>query len=165
MNDLEVPVTQEVVETSEDMVTENTAEENANSCDELAHLKAELDSLRAELKSRDEREQANSRMLAELSEFEEYFPEVDIHQIPSEVWEKVRNGASLSASYALNLKKIEIERKKVSDFNEKNRRMSAGSLMQGEGEKYYSPSEVKKMTPAQVKTHYDDIVESMRHWN
>jgi hypothetical protein len=63
------------------------------------------------------------------------------------------------------LRKIELEKKKISDFNENNRRMSTGSLLQGDGEKYYSPSEVKKMTPAQVKSHYDEIVESMRHWN
>ena len=107
----------------------------------------------------------NSRMLKELNEFQEYFPEVDIRAISDEVWEQVKNGASLSASFALNLRKIEIERKKVNDFNEKNRRMSTGSLIQGDGEIYYSPSEVKRMTPAQVKAHYDDIVESMRHWN
>ena len=141
------------------------ASENEEKTDELTLLKNELESLRAELQLREEREMANSRILKEITEFEEYFPEVDIHQIPSEIWEQVRQGASLSASFALNLRRLEIERKKTNDFNEKNRRMSAGSLIQGEGEKYYSPSEVKKMTPAQVKLHYDDIVESMRHWN
>ena len=136
-----------------------------NEIDELSLLKSELEALRMELKSRDEREAQNSRMIKELTEFQKYFPEVELHSIPDDVWEQVKNGVSLSASFALNLKKIEIERKKISDFNEKNRRMSAGSLMQGEGEKYYSPSEVKRMSPAQVKAHYDDIVESMRHWN
>ena len=43
--------------------------------------------------------------------------------------------------------------------------MSAGSLASDEGEKYYSPSEVKKMSPAQVRANYDDIIESMRHWH
>jgi hypothetical protein len=133
--------------------------------DELSLLKSEIDSLRQELRTRDEREQANSRMLNELTEFSEYFPDVDIHHIPSEVWEQVKNGTSISAAFALNLRKIELEKKKVSDFNDKNRRISAGSLLGGEGEKYYSPAEVKRMTPAQVKSHYDDIIESMRHWN
>ena len=133
--------------------------------DELSLLKSEIDSLRQELRARDEREQANSRMLNELTEFSEYFPDVDIHNIPNEVWEQVKNGTSISAAFALNLRKMELEKKKVSDFNDKNRRMSAGSLLGGEGEKYYSPAEVKRMTPAQVKSHYDDIIESMRHWN
>ncbi len=161
MNDAEGTLA-EFTETVEEAPTDASEEEKV---DELSLLKTELEALRMELKSRDEKEKVSSRMLQELSEFQEYFPEVDVRSIPSEIWEQVKNGASLSASFALNLKKLEIERKKVSDFNEKNRRMSAGSITDGEGEKYYSPSEVKKMTPAQVKAHYDDIVESMRHWN
>ena len=154
----------------ENTVIEEAEEDSGNAfeteaLDEISLLKNELEALRLELKSRDEREEMNSRMLKELNEFQEYFPEVDIRGIPDEIWEEVKNGASLSASFALNLRKIEIERKKVNDFNEKNRRMSAGSLIQGDGEKFYSPSEVKRMTPAQVKAHYDDIVASMRHWN
>ena len=31
--------------------------------------------------------------------------------------------------------------------------------------KYFTPSEVKKMTPREVKENYDDIVESMKGWN
>ena len=158
MNDIENTFIEEAEEDSG-----NAFETEA--LDEVSLLKNELETLRLELKSRDEREEMNSRMLKELNEFQEYFPEVDIRGIPDEIWEEVKNGASLSASFALNLRKIEIERKKVNDFNEKNRRMSAGSLIQGDGEKFYSPSEVKRMTPAQVKAHYDDIVASMRHWN
>ena len=158
MNDIENTFVEEV---EEDFGNASETEE----LDEISLLKNELEALRLELKSRDEREEMNSRMLKELNEFQEYFPEVDIRGIPDEIWEEVKNGASLSASFALNLRKIEIERKKVNDFNEKNRRMSAGSLIQGDGEKFYSPSEVKRMTPAQVKAHYDDIVASMRHWN
>lgn len=158
MNDIENTFIEEAEEDSG-----NAFETEA--LDEVSLLKNELEALRLELKSRDEREEMNSRMLKELNEFQEYFPEVDIRAISDEVWEQVKNGASLSASFALNLRKIEIERKKVNDFNEKNRRMSAGSLIQGDGEKFYSPSEVKRMTPAQVKAHYDDIVASMRHWN
>jgi hypothetical protein len=152
------------VEESEEII-EDVVSEEEESVDEVALLKHELELLKEEIRLRDERETANSRILKEITEFEEYFPEVNLHQIPSEIWEQVRQGASLSASFALSLRKLEIEKQKTSDFNEKNRRMSAGSLIQGEGEKYYSPSEVKKMTHAQVKLHYDDILESMRHWN
>ena len=158
MNDIENTFIEEV----EDVTGDASQTEEI---DEVSLLKAELEVLRMELKSRDEREAINSRILKELTEFEEYFPEVDIQSIPEEIWEQVKCGASLSASFALNLRKIEIERKKVNDFNEKNRRMSAGSLMKNDGEKYYSPSEVKRMSQAQVKAHYDEILESMRHWN
>lgn len=162
MDELDYVTLEEVAESVSEVPE---PEEEFKEPDEVSLLKAELENLKTELKLRDEKEHINSRMMAELEEFQDYFPEIDVHQIPSEVWEKVKSGASLSASFALNLRKKEIERKKVSDFNEKNRRMSAGSLLQGEGEKYYSPSEVKKMTPAQVRSHYDEIIESMRHWN
>ena len=133
--------------------------------DEISLLRAEIDALKSELSRREELDRAHSRMNTELAEFSEYFPETDIKSIPDEVWEKVKNGSSLAATYALYSRKIERAKKKVGDFNEKNRRMSAGSLMSGDGEKYYSPSEVKKMTPSQVKSNYDDIIASMKHWN
>ena len=133
--------------------------------DEFLRLKGELEALRAELNVRNEVEKAQSRILSELSEFQEYFPEVDLHSIPNEIWERVKSGSSLASSYALFLRRRDLEKKKIGDFNEKNRRMSAGSLLSGEGEKYFSPSEVKKMTPAQVRSNYDDIVASMKHWN
>ena len=146
---------------------ENTEalEENPSQNDEILALKNELEGLRAELFKRDERDKAQSRFLSEIAEFEQYFPEVDLHSIPDEIWEGVKKGSSLASSYALLLRRKDIEKKKIGDFNEKNRRMSAGSLINGDGEKYFSPSEVKKMTPAQVRSNYDDIVASMKHWN
>lgn len=166
MNEVEFSTIEENLESIEESLADpSTSEEAVTENSEIDLLRAEIEKLRSELKIRDEREKVNSKILQEIQEFGNYFPDVDIHEIPDEVWEKVKRGAPLSASFALNLRKIELEKKKISDFNEKNRRMSTGSLVQGEGEKYYSPSEVKKMTPAQVKSHYDEIVESMRHWN
>ena len=104
-------------------------------------------------------------MERELEEFSEYFPEVRAEKIPEEIWERVKGGESLAASYALFIRKGELERSRISDFNKKNRKMSSGSLVSDEGEKYYSPSEVRKMTPAEVRQNYDVIIESMRHWN
>lgn len=155
------------VEINIEEALENTEalEENPSQNDEILALKNELEELRAELLKRDERDRAQSRFLSELAEFEQYFPEVDLHSIPDEIWEGVKKGSSLASSYALLLRRKDIEKKKIGDFNEKNRRMSAGSLINGDGEKYFSPSEVKKMTPAQVRSNYDDIVASMKHWN
>ena len=117
------------------------------------------------LAKRDELERVQTRMNLELSEFAEYFPEVEIGTISDDVWEKVKAGASLSASYALYLRKNELQSKKIDGINEKNRQMSAGSVLNLEGDRYYSPSEVKRMSPAQIKANYDDILESMKHWN
>jgi hypothetical protein len=139
--------------------------EDVPEVDEVEFLRQEIDALKKELQKRDELEREQSRMNKEILEFKGYFPEVDIHSVPNDIWERVREGSSLSAAYALMLRKNELEQKKIGDFNEKNRRMSAGSLINGDGENYYSPAEVKRMTPAQVRMDYDDIMASMKHWN
>ena len=132
---------------------------------ELEFLRAECERMKAELCAREEQDRARAKIDAEFALFAEYFPEVRANEIPQEVWESVKGGSSLSGSYALYLRRAELERKKIEDFNEKNRKMSSGTLIAGQDERYFSPSEVKKMTPAQVRTNYDDIIRSMRHWN
>ena len=133
--------------------------------DELQILKEEVEKLRRQLSERDQIDKANERMNVEFTKFYEYFPDFNLEQVPDEIWDKVKKGASLSAEFSLYLRKIESEKKMVGDINKKNRQMSAGAIGMSEGEKYYSPSEVKRMSPSQVKAHYDDIIESMRHWN
>lgn len=166
-SDIDAPleeVSEESILDEMDKILEEGGKESPET-DEVAALKEELESLRAQLKAREEEERAVLRMNIELSEFEEYFPEVELASIPDEIWEKVKGGASLSASYALFKRREELKSKRISDLNTKNRKMSAGSIAGGEVEKYFSPSEVKRMTPAQVKSNYDRILESMRHWN
>ena len=150
-----------VCELDEEIVNEDEPNEK----DVLGALQEEIASLKAELKAREELERARERINLELAEFEEYFPDVDLHTIPKDVWEKVREGVSLAATYSLYQRKLELEKRKIGDLNEQNRRMSAGALTRADGDKYFSPSEVKRMKPAQIKKHYDDIIESMRHWN
>ena len=133
--------------------------------DEISMLRAELEELRVKLLEKEQLERAESRIQREIYEFEAYFSDVKLEEIPDEVWQKVKTGASLSAQYSLFRRRAELEKRRISDHNEKNRKMSAGAAGRGEGEKYYSPAEVKRMSPAQVKTHYDEIIESMRHWN
>lgn len=133
--------------------------------DELTLLRKEVELLRSSLRSREELDRANERMRNELSEFSEYFPQVELSEISDEIWEKVKKGDSLSSAYALYLRKKELSEQRADDFNKKNRRMSTGSLQNGGEEKYFSPSEVRRMTQKQVRQNYDEIVESMRHWN
>lgn len=186
MNELEQVIVEEFHDSDEDIsaievenvesVADNDGEENTaptsdgiveekEERDELSILREELALLRKELEERDTREHALSRMKAEIGEFTEYFPEVKLDQIPEEVWEKVRSGASLAAQYALIKYRNEQASKRMLEVNQKNRKMSSGSVSGGEGDKYFSPSEVRKMSPTEVKKHYDDIIESMRHWN
>ena len=154
-----------LVEEAESVVEDELIEELEDDVGELELLRAEVQRLRTELYEREELDRVNSRMKNEMAEFEEYFPETDIASVPDEIWEKVKGGASLASSFALYQRKIEMEAQRTSDFNKRTRKMSAGSLASDEGEKYYSPSEVKKMSPAQVRANYDDIIESMRHWH
>lgn len=153
-------------------VEEATEMYESEELDEISLIKAEKESLehelaelRAKLSAHEEENRANERMRNEISEFQAYFPEVALTEIPDGIWENVKRGANLSASFALHLRKGELERKRIDGFNKKNRQLSAGSVISHEDGGYYSRAEVAKMSREQVRAHYDDIVESMRHWN
>ena len=132
---------------------------------ELEDLRKEIECLRGELARRDALDESNKRMLRECEEFKEYSPDAELSSVPDEVWEKVKGGLPLSAAYALFVRKTEMQKSRVEQINRKNREMSAGSVRNGGDEGYYSPAEVKSMTPDQVRANYTDIIESMRHWN
>lgn len=140
-------------------------QEDPTSSDELIALREKVKELSAQLREREEIDAANARMKEELEEFYEYFPSVDPKSVPDEVWERVKCGASLAATYSLFERKREREAQRTISHNERMRRMSAGALEAADSDGYYSPDEVRRMTPAQVRKNYDDIVESMRHWN
>ena len=159
MNENESVIFEEAIDVSDIKEVESLEES------EVSLLQNEIKLLKAELARRDELERTEARIASELAEFAEYFPETEICTIPDEIWEKVRAGASLSATYALYFRKNELQSKKIAQENEKNRRMSAGSVSSWGDERYYSPSEVKRMSPAQIRANYDDIISSMKHWN
>ena len=48
-----------------------------------------------------QREAVADRMMRECEEFESYFPEVTLRQVPAEVWNRVQAGIPLAAAYAL----------------------------------------------------------------
>jgi len=140
-------------------------QEDPTNSDELIALREKVEELSAQLREREEIDAANARMKEELEEFYEYFPSVDPKSVPDEVWEKVKRGASLAATYSLFERKREREEQRSVSHNERMRRMSTGAIEAADSDGYYSPDEVRRMTPAQVRKNYDDIVESMRHWN
>lgn len=131
----------------------------------IEELESEISRLRERLREREELDRAQSRAVRELDSFAELFPDTDLHEIPQSVWDEVRRGGSLCAGFALHLRLRELEQERVAQKNESNRRMSSGSILGGESENYYSPDEVKRMTPRQVREKYDDIIESMKHWS
>ncbi len=129
---------------------------------ELERLRREVSELRCEL---ERREQESSAILNELSEFSKVFPDTNPEKIPDEVWDRVKGGVPLAAAYALYEKKTEAHARRLRELNEKNAEKSSGSLRDGGNEMYYSPSEVKKMSAAEVRQKYNIIIESMKKWN
>ena len=152
---------------SEDELAEASepSAEDSEKDGQLDILRAEIEELRGEIARRDAIEESNRRVMRECEEFKEYFPEIELSAIPDGVWESVKGGLPLAASYALYARKEELHKNRIDEINRRNKLMSAGSVRRDGEEKYYSPSEVRSMTRDQVKSNYSDIIESMRHWN
>lgn len=130
--------------------------------DELETLRAEVASLRAEL---EEKKAMAEAVTAELAEFSELFPETDVKSLPEDVWEIVRSGNSLAASFALYQKKAEARDAQIRAVNEQNARMSSGKLSGGAAAEYFTPADVRAMSQSEVKANYTKIIESMKKWN
>lgn len=154
------PVDEEVAET-EGALEENTEATEAP-CESEEDLRAEISRLKEML---DKREREHNRMIGEIGEFSEVFPERNLEDVPSEVWQQVKSGVPLAAAFALYEKKTEAHERLVAEVNLKNTERSTGALKGGGENNYFSPSEVKKMSASEVKSNYKIIIESMKKWN
>ncbi|MBR2906608.1 MAG: hypothetical protein IKC26_01010 [Clostridia bacterium] len=96
----------------------------------------------------------------ELGEFFELFPDVPFADIPVSVRE---SALPLAAAYALYERRERRRMERVERANEANRARSAGRVSDGE-ESFYTPDEVRRMTPAEVRADYDAILRSMKRW-
>ena len=187
--DIECPVEEEAAsQTSaetEDSIEEDTADEadcpldetNAleeSTCDEEVEdvklpeipdtdaLLAENSRLRTELETA---QALHARMADELGEFHTLFPEVTTAAIPESIWEQVRRGVPLAASYALYEKKREIAMRHAEEINAQNSRLSAGQAGVNTSSEYFTVDEVNRMSHAEVRANYEKIRESMKKWN
>lgn len=147
---------------SEDVISDEHLEDVIVPTNNTEELLAEIERLRGELEKRDKE---NIKMIAEVGEFSAVFPETSLESIPSEVWNSVKAGVPLAAAYALYEKKSEAYQRITQSVNQKNYEQSSGAIGKETDSIYYSPSEVKKMSPAEVKAKYNIIVESMKKWN
>ncbi len=125
-------------------------------------LKRELDDLRRQL---GERDRAYERLMRECAEFIQLYPDTPIRSLPDTVWEGVKDGVPIAAGYALYEKKRDAEARRAAEHNEKNGTASAGSCGGGTNDFYFSPDEVRRMSPFEVKQNYTKILESMCRWN
>ena len=159
----EHPTVDEVEVEPKSEAAEQTAEPSEEApADNVADLREEIANLKRLIA---EREQERDRMLAQLNEFSEIYPEKSLDAVPAEVWSSVRGGVPLAAAYALYEKKTSAHMALAREVNSKNAERSSGAV----GKKcdciYYSPAEVRSMSPAEVKKNYNIIIESMKKWN
>ncbi|MBQ8345870.1 MAG: hypothetical protein IJY42_06380 [Clostridia bacterium] len=139
------------------------AEEKA---DTVSMLQKELSKLREELTEQTKRYEAELARGREREEFSRLFPHVSPSEIPDEVrTDAEAKGLPLAAAYALYEKQQETMRLRGESVNRQNAQRAAGAAGLGTSGEYYTPDEVKRMSPAQVRLHYQTIRESMKKWS
>ena len=124
-------------------------------------LEAELADLKAELIRR---ESEAVRVEHECREFHELYPNVSLGTLRDDVWEAVKNGVPIAAAYALSERRYLLQRQKAEQINKENQKRSAGALS-GTESSFFSPSEVRSMSPSEVRANYKKIMTSMQKWN
>ena len=148
-------------ESSQDESREKEAEAD-DPQETVESLKAELQALREDLEAR---RATFERMSAEIGEFSELFPSVPLSSIPDSVWQSVKGGVPLAASYALYEKKTSIMLDDAKRANEKNSARSTGPMGTEASSDFFSPDEVRAMSRDEVRSNYKKIMDSMKKWN
>ena len=153
----------EMQKTEEDAPTEDiSAEDPVDTLLASHELRAELDRLRAEL---EQTKALHARMAEEIGEFHAIFPEIHPSALPESVWEQVKNGVPLAASYALYEKKCILAREHAEKINLRNAQKTPGAAGKNTPSEYFSPDEVRAMSQSEVRANYQKIRESMKKWN
>ena len=143
------------------MVEEMAPQPEAKDENELETLRMQNEELRREL---EERKAIAERLESEIGEFSEIFPDVPLSEIPDDIWNDVKKGIPLSASYAKHEKKRMMNEAYALSVNNSSAEKSSGSVT-GSTDRYYSPDEVRKMSASEVKKNYSHIISSMKHWS
>ena len=149
---------EEAKEEPSEIVEEAPAEESTALTIEALNARIwELEELLAQ------REAVADRMMRECEEFESYFPEVTLRQVPAEVWNRVQAGIPLAAAYALYERGIRNQATAAQEQNARNAAHLPTAPAPAES-RYFSPAQVRAMSRREVRENYDRIFESMRHW-
>ena len=125
-------------------------------------MKAELESLKKELA---DTRSLYARLESECSEFGELYPEISLSSLPDSVWQSVKGGVPLAAAYALEARKAELAARRAGQINGENRKMSSGSLSSDSYNDFFTPSQVRAMSAAEVRANYTKIINSMSKWH
>ena len=146
---------------AEDIEPENTVLDEAEN---IEALKQEIAALKAQLTELNLMKENHQRMLAEITDLHALFPDAELDMIPEEVWESVKKGSSLVASYALYEKRMRAEEERIAKINASNAKRSAGIAGKDTAGEYFTPDEVRRMSPAEVHANYSKIKASMKKW-
>lgn len=130
----------------------------------IASLHSEIAALKEQIAKLEALKQTEARILAEIGDFCALFPDVPVEELPDEVWESVRAGAPLAASYALYERKKCEKIKRIAAINAKNVARSPGAAGTDTASEFFTPDEVRRMSRAEVHANYSKIKESMKKW-
>ena len=152
----------------EEIIPSETEEisDNAPPAEEegIEALKEEILSLKEQISALEAERETHSRMLQEVSDFSLLFPDVELNDVPESVWESVKKGTALSASYALYEKRLRAEEARIAKINASNASRSAGVAGKDTASEYFTPEDVRKMSPSEVHANYSKIKKSMSKW-
>ena len=143
---------------------EINGEERKAAEETIASLHSEIAALKEQIAKLEALKQTEARILAEIGDFCALFPDVPVEELPDEVWESVRAGAPLAASYALYERKKCEEVKRIAAINAKNASRSPGAAGTDTASEFFTPDEVRRMSRAEVHANYSKIKESMKKW-
>ena len=152
----------DATEAEENEKNEEKEETDSPDATDVAYLKAELESLKKELA---DTRSLYARLESECSEFGELYPEISLSSLPDSVWQSVKGGVPLAAAYALEARKAELAARRAGQINGENRKMSSGSLSSDSYNDFFTPSQVRAMSAAEVRANYTKIINSMSKWH
>ena len=160
----------ELIDTSPELDKQlpSNEEETSHEIDNIARiavLNEEISILKEELNAYKIAKERQEKITEQLNEFSALFPDIAVKSIPDEVWDTVKKGNSLTASYALYERRIQEAAKRIERINSKNAVSSAGIAGKDLPNEYFSPVEVRKMSQSEVRANFAKIKRSMQKWN
>ena len=128
---------------SSDMDLEQLVNDEAN----ISKLNKKISELTQELEAYKTAKERQDKIAEQLNEFSELFPEIAIKSVPDEVWENVKRGNTLAASYAIYEKRITAAARRIEEINRKKEIAKQKSLAE------YNINELTKI----LALYKDDI--------
>ena len=128
---------------------------------DLESLRRELTALRRAVF---EQKESDTRAELEYREFLELYPEKSLLEMPDDVRESLARGVPLAAAFALSERRRARIEERAREANRANRARSLEEI-RTDRNGYFTPDEVRSMSPEEVRRYYSDIRASMLKWS